>query len=144
MKSTYLSVIAITVAAWGAGPALAADPSAALTREQVNAELAQAQRNGEIVANAEAGLKQNEVVPGNYPAKAAVPGKTREQVMAELAQARRDGDVPVDGVTGLKANELVPGNYPARSTAQGRSRDQVRSELANAVRGGALPVHDSV
>ncbi|MET1116951.1 MAG: DUF4148 domain-containing protein [Comamonas sp.] len=144
MKSNILSILAITVAAWSAGPALAADAGASLTRDQVNAELAQAQRNGDLLAHAEAGLKQNEVAPGNYPAQAALPGKTREQVRAEFAQALRSGDVPVDGVTGLKANQLAPGNYPARAAAQAASRDQVQSELSSAIRHGALPVHDSV
>lgn len=144
MKSTYLSVIAITVAAWTAGQAIAADAAAPLTREQVAAELAQAQRNGDLVANQEAGLKQNQVFPGNYPAQASVQGKTREQVKAELAQAQRNGDIPVDGVTGLKANELVPGNYPARATAQGKSREQVQSELTTAIRSGTLPLHNTI
>lgn len=144
MKSPILSVLAITVAAWSAAPALAADTTTSLTREQVSAELAQAQRNGDIVVNAETGLKANEVAPGNYPAKASAQGKTREQVQAELAQALRSGDIPVDGVTGLKANQLAPGNYPAPVAAQATSREQVQSELTSAIRHGALPVHGSV
>lgn len=143
MKSTTLSVIAITVAAWTAGSAMAADVGAPLTRDQVMAELAQAQRNGELLANQEAGLKANEVAPGNYPAQAQ-SGKTRAQVMEELAQARRNGDVPVDGVTGLRANQLVPGNYPAPVAAQGKSRDQVQAELTSAIHAGAIPVHNSI
>jgi len=144
MKTNILSVIAITVAAWSAVPAMAADAGAPLSREQVQAELAQAQRNGDLLANAEAGLKANQVAPANYPAKAAEPGMTREQVQAELAQALRSGDIPVDSVTGLKANELAPGNYPARAAEQAKSRDQVQAELTSAMRHGALPVHGSV
>lgn len=143
MKSTYLSVIAITVAAWTAGQAIAADAGAPLTRDQVIAELTQAQRHGDLLANQEAGLKANEVAPGNYPAQ-AVTGKTRAQVMAELAQAQRNGDIPVDGVTGLKANQLVPGNYPAPVAVQGKSRDQVQAELTTAIHAGAIPVHSSI
>lgn len=148
MKSTTLSVIAITVAAWTAGAAMAAQPHAAdagapLTRDQVMAELAQAQRNGDLLANQEAGLKANEVAPGNYPAQAQ-SHKTRAQVMDELVQARRNGDVPVDGVTGLRANQLVPGNYPAPLAVQGKSRDQVQAELSTAIHAGALPVHNSI
>lgn len=143
MKSTALSVIAITFAAWTAGSAIAADTSTPLTREQVSAELAQAQRNGDLLANQEAGLKANEVAPGNYPARAA-SGKTRAEVMVELAQAQRNGDIPVDGVTGLKANQLVPGNYPAPAAVQGKSRDQVQAEVTAALRDGTLPLHDSI
>lgn len=144
MKSQIFSVLAITVAAWSAVPAMAADAGAPLSREQVQAELAQAQRNGDLLGDAETGLKQNQVAPGNYPAQAAAAGKTREQVMAEFAQALRSGDIPVDSVTGLKANQLAPANYPAPATAQGKSRDQVQAELNTAIRSGALPVHGSV
>ena len=42
---------------------------ASLTREQVNAELAQAIRSGDIIANYQTGLKRNEMNPGLYPAK---------------------------------------------------------------------------
>ncbi len=143
MKSPALSVLAITFAAWTAGAALAAEPGTSLTRDQVSAELAQAQRNGDLLANQEAGLKANEVAPNNYPAH-AVSAKTRAQVMAELAEAQRNGDIPVDGVTGLKANQLAPGNYPAPVAAQGKSREQVQAELATAIHAGAIPVHNSI
>ena len=144
MKSTYLSILAVTVAAFTAGQAMAADTSGALSRDQVQAELAQAVRTGNIVIDQETGLKANEVFPGSYPAQAAAQGKTRDQVKAELAEAIRTGDVPVDGVTGLKMNQLAPGNYPAPVAAQGKSREEVQAELATAIRRGALPVHGSV
>lgn len=144
MKSTYLSILAVTVAAFTAGQAMAADASGALSRDQVQAELAQAVRTGDIVIDNESGLKANEIFPGRYPAKAVVQGKTRDQVKAELAEALRTGDVPVDGVTGLKMNQLIPGNYPAPVAAQGKSRAEVQADLANAMRSGALPVHGSV
>lgn len=144
MKSAYLSAIALTVAAWTAGQAFAADASTALSREQVQAELAQAVRTGDIVIDQETGLKANEIFPGSYPARAAVQGKTRDQVKAELAEAIRLGDVPVDGVTGLRMNQLVPGNYPAPATAQGKSRAEVQADLAKALRSGALPVNSGV
>lgn len=144
MKSTYLSVLAVTVAAFTAGQALAADVSTALTRDQVKAELAQAVRTGDIVIDNEAGLKANEIFPGRYPAKAAVQGKTRAQVQAELAEAIRTGDVPVDGVTGLKMNQLAPGNYPAPVAVQGKTREEVQAELKESIRNGVLPVYGSV
>lgn len=144
MKSTYLSILAVTVAAFSAGQAMAADTSGALSRDQVQAELAQAVRSGNIVIDQETGLKANEVFPGSYPAQSAVQGKTRAEVQAELAEAIRTGDIPVDGVTGLKLNQLAPGNYPAPVAAQGKSREEVQAELATAIRRGALPVHGNV
>lgn len=144
MKSTYLSLLAVTVAAFTAGQAMAADVSTALTRDQVKAELAQAVRTGDIVIDNESGLKANEIFPGRYPAKAAVQGKTRAQVQAELAEAIRTGDVPVDGVTGLKMNQLAPGNYPAPVAVQGKTREEVQAELKQSIRHGVLPVYGSV
>jgi len=147
MKSNYLSILAITVAAFGASQAMAAgtaDTSAPLTRAQVQAELAQAQRSGDIVVDYETGRKANEVFPDRYPAKAVVQGKTRAQVQAELAEAIRTGNMPADGVTGLMLNQVVPGNYPAPVAAQGKTRAQVQAELIKAIHDGTLPVHDNV
>jgi hypothetical protein len=100
------------------------------TREQVRAELAEAQRTGDIVASKDAGndeyasgvgRKLNELNPAAYPAKPAVAGKTREQVRAELAEAQRTGDIVASkdlgadeyaSGAGRKLNELFPNNYP--------------------------------
>ena len=92
MNRTYASIIALSLAAFGAGQALAADASAPKTREQVKAELAEAVRTGNIIGN-EQGQKLNEIYPGRYPAQAATAGKTREQVKAELAEAVRTGNI---------------------------------------------------
>ena len=46
---TRLSVVAIALSTLVAGHALAADPSVAKTREQVRAELVEAQRNGTVL-----------------------------------------------------------------------------------------------
>ena len=94
MQSTYASILALTIAAFSAGSALANDAAAPKTREQVKAELAEAIRTGDIV-HCESGHKLNELFPGQYPAKPAVQGKTREQVKAELAEAIRTGQLPV-------------------------------------------------
>ena len=67
------------------------------SRAEVRAELAQAQRNGEVVANGEIGLTARQISPGLYPAEVTAQGKTREEVRAELAQARRDGTLAVNG-----------------------------------------------
>jgi hypothetical protein len=39
----------------------------AKTREQVKAELAEAQRTGDIIADGESGKKLNELYPSRYP-----------------------------------------------------------------------------
>jgi hypothetical protein len=117
----------------GAGIALA---EGGRTREQVKAELAEAQRNGDVVANGETGLKLNELNPGRYPAKPAVPGKTRAQVKGELAEAQRTGDIVGNSRTGEKLNEMYPGRYPPKPVVVGKTRAEVKAELAEAVRNG--------
>ncbi len=94
MQRTYASILALTLAAFSAGSALAGDAAAPKTREQVKAELAEAIRTGDI-SYGETGQKLNELFPSQYPAKPAVQGKTREQVKAELAEAIRTGQLPV-------------------------------------------------
>ena len=111
MNRSTFSAIALTVAALAASNAMAADASAPQTREQVKAELAEAIRTGDIMANGETGQKVNELFPHLYPAKAAAQGKTREQVKAELAEAVRTGNVVADGESGLKLNQINPQRY---------------------------------
>lgn len=87
MNRSTLSALALAVAALASVSAQAAD--GALSREQVRAELAQAQRNGELLAAGEAG-------PVNPALGAQAGGSTlsREAVRAELAQYRREGVNP--------------------------------------------------
>ena len=84
-----------------------------VTRAQVLAELAEAQRTGDIL-DGHSGKKLNELWPARYPATTATQGPTRAQVLAELAEAKRTGDILNDS-TGRKLNELFPGLYPAKS-----------------------------
>jgi len=91
MNRKYLSTLTLALAALAAGNALAADAAAPKTRYQVRADLAEAQRTGDIVANGNSGKKLNELYPSQYPAKAVVQGNTRAQVLAELAEAQRTG-----------------------------------------------------
>src|SRR5665647_1655345 len=86
---------------------------AGVSREQVQAELAQAIRSGDIIANGESGLKLNELYPNRYPGKQVQASITRERVNAELAEAIRSGDIVAGGESGLKLNELYPSDYPA-------------------------------
>jgi len=80
------------------------------SREQVRAEWADAQRNGELVASAETGQTARDLAPQRYPKPAAVVLKTRREVRAETINAIRSGDV-IDAETGLKLNQLHPTRY---------------------------------
>ncbi|MFO6418633.1 DUF4148 domain-containing protein [Hylemonella sp. W303a] len=131
-RSTSLSLVAIA-AALIAGPALA---DTAKTREQVQAELAQAVRSGTIVAVGEDSLTLNEQFPGLYPQQTAKAGKTAEQAQAELTAAVRNGDMVVG--TSSKMNQLFPDLYPKQAAKAGKTREQVQAELADAVRTGDI------
>jgi len=140
MNRTTASILALSVAALSAGQALAAEP-VGKTRTQVQAELADAIRNGDIVSDNEAysGQKLNEVFPANYAAKAQAAGKTRAQVQAELAEAIRTGEVRVGADhRGSKLNEIYPDRYPAKAQVAGKSRGEVKAELTEAVRTGDI------
>lgn len=110
MNRQTFSAIALVAAAFAAGQAVAADASSPLfangeasqvlpvqaavqgkTREQVNAELAEAIRTGDIVIGGEASAKAHEF----NTVQTGQQGKTREQVKAELAEAIRTGDIVV-------------------------------------------------
>lgn len=140
MNRKYLSTLLLALAAVTAGNVLAADASSAKTREQVRAELAEAQRTGDIVANGDSGKKLNELYPSRYPAQAVAPGYTRAQVLAELAEAQRTGDMPAHGDSGKKLNELYPSQYPAKQATPSISRAQVLAELAEAQRRGEFQI----
>ena len=114
MRTSKIATVALLLAALGSGCAVAADTyTQSPARAQVLAELADAQRTGNIL-DGKTGKMLNEVHPNSYPTKAAVQGPTREQVLAELAEAKRTGDI-LDGKTGKKLNELHPNLYPAKS-----------------------------
>jgi hypothetical protein len=151
MKTATAS-IALAVAALLAGHAQAADTSK--TREQVRAELAEAQRTGDIVANTDVGSsefvsgkgqKLSTAFPESY-AQASTGGKTREQVRAELTEAQRTGSIVANSDVG--SSEFVSGKgqtlsaaFPesyAQASAGGKTRAQVRAELAEAQRTGDI------
>ena len=133
MKNTRLSVVAIALSTLVAGHALAAEPTVGKTREQVRAELAQAQRNGDLIANGESGLRFNQLYPQQY-AQPAVVSKSRSQVQGELEEARDNGTLIADGQTGATARELAPQRY----AAQRKTREEVRAEVREALRNGSL------
>jgi len=117
----------------------AANAQTGSTREQVQAEFAEAVRSGNIVANGETGLTLRELYPQRYPAAPAA-GITRSQVLAELEQARRGGDILAAGEAGLPLNLVNPQAYPPKPAAHARTRAQVRGELREAMRTGDILV----
>ena len=86
-----------------------------LSREAVQADLREARRTGEVVANAEAGIPANEMHPGQYPTQVAEQTMSREEVRADLREALRTGDTVANGETGMKLNEVFPGRYAHKS-----------------------------
>jgi len=133
MISSRIAAAVLALTTLGAAHAQSASPGP--TRDQVRAELLDAQRRGDLPAPGELGLKPREITPDRFAASPAVQGLTRAQVVAELQEARRNGDVEV-GESGRTAFEIAPRNFPERAVAQGKSREQVREELAEAVRTG--------
>ena len=81
------------------------------SRPDVQADLATAQREGDLIADNESGRTAREINPSRYPKQAVAQAKTREQVKAELAEAQRTGDIIADGESGKKLNELYPSRY---------------------------------
>jgi len=113
MKTTIASTIVLALSVLASGYAaagghggrsdtaqgieLSASLASTKTSAEVQAEFAEAQRTGDIVANgsrgSNSGKKLNELYPDRYPAKPAVQAKTSEQVLDELAQAKRNGEL---------------------------------------------------
>lgn len=65
----------------------------ALTRAQVRAELAEAQRTGDIIYGVN-GEKLNELYPERYPVRPAAPARSRAEVREEVIHARHNGEMP--------------------------------------------------
>ena len=69
MKTTYAATIALVLATLGTSSAFAADNSVSgLTRDQVLAELVDAQRTGNVI-DSHTGKKLNELLPASYTKK---------------------------------------------------------------------------
>jgi len=125
----------ISIALLLAAVASAASAQQGLTREQVKSELADAMRNGDMIANGELGLTERQLRPDLYPST-QVAGKTRAQVEAELATAQRNGELVE--ASGLRDKDVTPGMYPADPVVAGKTRAQVEAELATAIRDGDM------
>jgi hypothetical protein len=102
MNTKLNTAASLMVVALVAGPVWAQDAGGAKTREQVRAELIEAQQRGEIPA----GGDSNWVFPQPASVMAAGPGLTRAQVKADLLKAQRRGET----ITGWGSGSSW--NYP--------------------------------
>jgi hypothetical protein len=117
MNRTYASISALALAALMATPAFADTSAPAKTRAQVRAELAEAIRTGDILANDEGSLKLNEQRPDLYP-QVATSNKSRAEVRAELAEAVRTGDIVVGSEGNETLNQRFPGFYAQKNAVR--------------------------
>ena len=110
----------------------------AKTRAEVKAELAAAQRDGNVIADNESGRTAREINPTAYAAAPKGQALTREEVRAELRAAQESGNVIADNESGRTLREVYPNRYPKDVVAQGKTREQVKAELAEAQRTGDI------
>lgn len=137
MKSR-LSVVALALSTLIAGHALAADAATPKTRAEVRAELSEAIRSGNMMANGQTGATFKDLYPSRY-AQPVASGKTREEVKAELADAIRNGDMVADGQSGITFKAFAPSRYAAAtSMTVGNTRAEVKAELTEAIRNGDM------
>jgi hypothetical protein len=105
-----------------------------LSRAQVRAELAAAQRNGDMLTAD--GIPMRDLRPDLYPQRPA-SHLARAKVEAQVLQARHDGTLIE--ASGLREKDLAPGMYPRDPVvASGKSRAAVEAELAMAIRDGDM------
>jgi hypothetical protein len=84
------------------------------TRAEVNAQVIQAARNGDLSVGGETALREKDVSPGGYPADPPVAGRSRAEVEAELMAAIRNGDISTGGELGMPENTVAPAFYAHR------------------------------
>ena len=63
------------------------------TRVQVQAELAEAMRVGDLIVDGQTGLTAYQLNPSAFPERSMATGKTRAEVLSELEKARMDGSL---------------------------------------------------
>lgn len=85
------------------------------TRAEVDAQVAQAARSGELSVGGETALREKDVSPGEYPADPVTAGRSRADVRAELMAAIRDGDISTGGELGVPENKVTPAFYAQRA-----------------------------
>ena len=89
MKTARLSLIALALTTASAGMAFAADASAPKTRDQVRAELMEAQRNGTLIADGQTGATFRDLSPTLYPQMQAAMPQNRRAQNAQSTQSRQ-------------------------------------------------------
>jgi Tfp pilus assembly protein PilE len=96
MNRKTATLLALSVSALVAMPAWADQIDAVSTksRAEVQAELIQAERTGEM-QDLDSGYTFKQEYPDRYPAATATASKTRAEVKAELIRAERSGEMPV-------------------------------------------------
>jgi hypothetical protein len=130
---------AFSILALAAAMAAGAHAQSGPTRAQVQAELAEAIRTGNIIGGGESGLTLRELNPQRYgAAPAAQSTLTRAQVTRAFEQARSAGELVTVGESGLPANQLQAASYPAQPAVAGKTRAEVQAELWEAIRTGNI------
>jgi hypothetical protein len=138
MKHARLSLIALALSTASAGMAFAADASAPKTREQVRAELVDAQRNGTLIADGQTGATFRDLNPGRYAAMPATAStKTRAQVQAEFKDAWVKGELIADGQTGATFRDLAPHRYATQTMTM-----TMQPRMSEATQVGQVPQGD--
>jgi hypothetical protein len=135
MNTRLRTTVSILVLAVAAGPVFAQDAAAAKTREQVRAELLEAQRTGDVMADGETGRKLNELYPRSFPASTTAQARARTEVRAELLEAQRRGDLMSFGDSESAFTQRYPGSASATS---GLTRAEVKAQVLEAQRRGDL------
>jgi len=101
MKKSIISAALFTLATLAAGSAFAEGPiefpadnfKSTKTRVQVQAELAEAMRTGDIIVDGQTGMTAYQLNPSAFPERSMATGKTRAEVLSELEKARKDGSL---------------------------------------------------
>jgi hypothetical protein len=140
MNTRLRTTASILVLAVAAGSVVAQDAAAPKTREQVRAELLEAQRTGDVMVDGETGRKLNELYPSKFPASATAQSRTRTEVRAELLEAQRRGDLMSFGDSESAFTQRYPGRA---SAASGLTRAEVKAQLLEAQRRGDWMTSDS-
>ena len=128
MKLHVSKIAAACALAVIAGAAFAEDPDPSgqfamqvhsnLTRAQVEAQVLQARKTGELSVPGNL-FTFRDVTPGAYPPKPqAVAGKSRAEVETELADAIHEGNVLAPGDSGLTERQLSPAYYASQDAAR--------------------------
>jgi hypothetical protein len=108
-------------------PARVAGPTK--SRAQVQAELAEARRTGDIIVG-ESSLRLNEMTPTRYPAVPQFAGKSRDEVRSELAEAQLLGDM-LFGEDGRTLAEVNPQRYAAARAQRAAQAQQMAAGRAS-------------